>query len=91
MRILPLNQTKRKVLISSKGGFLYMKTTNSMPISADTQLLLNHVYQGCQMGIDSVHRLLERARDNDTKNMLLDLAHEHRRIMSLAAEAMRPY
>ena len=23
--------------------------------------------------------------------MLLDLAHEHRRIMSLAAEAMRPY
>lgn len=91
MRILPLNQTKRKVLISSKGGFLYMKTTNAMPISADTQQLLNHVYQGCQMGIDSVHRLLERARDTDTKNMLLDLAHEHRRIMSLAAEGMRPY
>ena len=68
-----------------------MKTNLAMPISADTQLLLNHVYQGCQMGMDSVHRLLERAQDNATKDMLLDLAHEHRRIMALAAEGMRPY
>ena len=68
-----------------------MKTKYSSSISGDTQELLNHVYQGCQMGIDSVHRLLERAPDTNTKNMLLDLAHEHRRIMALAAESLRPY
>ena len=68
-----------------------MKTNLAMPISADTQRLLNHVYQGCQMGMDSVHRLVEKARSNETKDLLLDLAHEHRRIMALAAEAMRPY
>ena len=88
MRNLPLNQTKQKV---HREVIYIMKTNSAMPISADTQRLLNHVYQGCQMGIDSMHRLLERTHDTDTKNLLLDLAHEHRRIMSLAAEAMRPY
>ena len=68
-----------------------MKTCIAKPISSDTQLLLNHVYQGCQMGMDSVHRLVERANSDATKDMLLDLAHEHRRIMALAAEALRPY
>lgn len=61
------------------------------PISYQTQELLNHVYQGCQMGMDSVHRLIEKSKCEKTKNLLLDLAHEHRRIMAIAAEQMRPY
>lgn len=68
-----------------------MTTCLATPISADTQRLLNHVYQGCQMGMDSVHRLIEKANSTATKDMLLDLAHEHRRIMALAAEDLRPY
>ena len=68
-----------------------MKKSSITPISSDTQLLLNHVYQGCQMGMDSVHRLVQRTQDDQTRDLLLDLAHEHRRIMSLAAEGLRPY
>jgi len=35
-----------------------MSISKAKPISYETQELLNHVYQGCQMGIDSVHRLI---------------------------------
>lgn len=68
-----------------------MKTCSVKPISSQTQVLLNHVYQGCQMGMDSVHRLVEKSHSEQTKDLLLDLAHEHRRIMAIAAEEMRPY
>ena len=67
-----------------------MKKSSITPISSDTQLLLNHVYQGCQMGMDSVHRLVQRTQDDQTRDLLLDLAHEHRRIMALAAEGLAP-
>ena len=68
-----------------------MNKSSGKPISSQTQLLLNHVYQGCQMGMDSVHRLVEKSKSDQTKDLLLDLAHEHRRIMAIAAEEMRPY
>ena len=68
-----------------------MKTSLAKPISADTQQLLSHVYQGCQMGIDSLHRMVDRARSDEVKDLLLDLAKEHRRIMDRAANALQPY
>lgn len=68
-----------------------MSISKIKPISFQTQKLLNHVYQGCQMGMDSVHRLVEKSSCEKTKDVLLNLAHEHRRIMALAAEEMRPY
>lgn len=67
------------------------KTGGKKPISSQTQILLNHVYQGCQMGMTSVHRLVEKSSSDQTKELLLNLAHEHRRIMDKAAEEMRPY
>lgn len=68
-----------------------MKTSLVKPISADTQHLLSHVYQGCQMGIDSMHRLVDKANSDEVKDLLLDLAKEHRRIMDRAAEALKSY
>ena len=59
--------------------------------SSDTQHLLNHVYQGCQMGMCSVHQMVEKSYATSTQDMLLDLAHEHRRLMALAAEGLRPF
>lgn len=68
-----------------------MKSKIANPSSSDTQSLLNCIYQGCQMGMNALHRMTAETPCPQTKDLLLNLAHEHRRIMCLAAEQMRPF
>ncbi len=61
------------------------------PSAADTYALLSIIYQGCDIAIDSLHRMASETSKIRTKDLLLDLAHEHRKIMFQAAQRLRPY
>lgn len=70
---------------------MHIKQTISNPSSCHTQALLNCIYQGCQMGMVSLHRMAGETSCPRTRKVLLQLAQEHRRIMSQAADQLLPY